>query len=214
MHRIDWVKERGGVTMDEYENNRFFKNAAIEYIRRNPRRFALLAVEKFRRFWNILPNHGPYRRPFYAAISVCSYLPVLLLAVVGLIWRRPRASVLLLLLAPVLYFTALHVIFVGSIRYRVAVMPFVILLQAANGVNFVLDGVLMGVLDTRFLMIQLFIAGPLIFFPLAALAYHFSWGLVGLWSALAAFFGSRFVMNAWRFRSRTYVGSLPRANIR
>ena len=100
------------------------------------------------------------------------------------------------------------------VRAIAVIMPFVILLQAANGVNFVLDGVLMGVLDTRFLMIQLFIAGPLIFFPLAALAYHFSWGLVGLWSALAAFFGSRFVMNAWRFRSRTYVGSLPRANIR
>ncbi len=94
------------------------------------------------------------------------------------------------------------------------IMPFVIFLQAANGVNFVLDGVLMGVLDTRFLMIQLFIAGPLIFFPLAALAYFYSWGLIGLWSALTTFFTVRFVMNSWRFWSRTYVGVQPPASIR
>jgi hypothetical protein len=38
----------------------------------------------------------------------------------------------LLLLTPVAAFTALHMVYVGSVRYRVPVMPFIMVLSAAG----------------------------------------------------------------------------------
>jgi 4-amino-4-deoxy-L-arabinose transferase-like glycosyltransferase len=130
MDRIDWVKERGGRPMGEYENNQFFKNAALEYIREHPGRFCSLAVEKFARFWNPLPNYAPYRRPLGFAVSLCAFVPIILLACVGILRRNQEVA--LLLLSPVAYFTLLYMIFVGSVRYRTPVMPFVILLAASG----------------------------------------------------------------------------------
>ena len=132
MDRIDWVKERGGRPMGEYENNQFFKNAALQYIREHPGRFCALAVEKFERFWNPLPNYGPYRRPLGLAVSICAFVPIILLACVGILRRNREVASLLLLLSPVAYFTLLHMVFVGSVRYRTPVMPFVILLAASG----------------------------------------------------------------------------------
>ena len=132
MDRIDWVKERGGRPMGEYENNQFFKNAALRYIREHPGRFCALAVEKFARFWNPLPNYGPYRRPLGIAVSICAFVPIILLACVGILRRKREVASLLLLLSPVAYFTLLHMVFVGSVRYRTPVMPFVILLAASG----------------------------------------------------------------------------------
>jgi 4-amino-4-deoxy-L-arabinose transferase-like glycosyltransferase len=132
MDRIDWVKERGGRPMGEYENNEFFKSAAIRYIREHPGRFCALAVEKFARFWNPLPNYGPYRRPLGIAVSLCAFVPIILLACAGILRRKREAASLLLLLSPVAYFTLLHMVFVGSVRYRTPVMPLVILLAASG----------------------------------------------------------------------------------
>ena len=132
MHMIDWVKERGGVGMDEFENNEFFKKKAFRYIREHPGRFIVLALQKLRRFWNVLPNAEGFRSGRYMAISVCSYLPVLFFALLSLVGRRGQAGVLLLVMPPVLYYAVLHMVFVGSIRYRIPVMPFVILVAAAG----------------------------------------------------------------------------------
>jgi 4-amino-4-deoxy-L-arabinose transferase-like glycosyltransferase len=132
MDRIDWVEERGGVMMGEFENNEYYKNKALEYIREHPGRTVALAFEKMRRFWNPMSNHSPYRRPLYAAVGLLANVPIYLLAIVGLVrWRKRRAEIALLL-TPVLYYAGLHAVFVGSVRYRVPVMPFLIVLAAAG----------------------------------------------------------------------------------
>ena len=133
MDRIDWVAERGGVEMGEYDNNEYYKRAAVRWMREHPGRMAALAVEKFKRFWNPLPNYGPYRRPLYAAVSLLAGVPLLILAAVGAL--RRRGSAFGLLIGPVLYYTLMHMIFVGSVRYRIPVMPFVVLLAAAGAMH-------------------------------------------------------------------------------
>lgn len=129
MDRIDWPAVRGG-PMGEMENNDFFKRAAVQYIREHPGRAVELTVEKARRFWNIVPNHGPSRTPLLVAVSVVAVVPVYLLALVGL--TRRRGTAFWLLVSPVAYFALMHMVFVGSVRYRVPVMPFLGILAAAG----------------------------------------------------------------------------------
>ena len=135
MDRIDWVEVRGGRMMSEVEHNAFFKNEAVRYIREHPGRFLALAFEKARRFWNVVPNYAPSNRSaqkLYAATSLLSYFPIMLLALLGLVLRRGQTKALLLLLPPVVYFAALHMVFVGSTRYRTPIMLFIILIAAAG----------------------------------------------------------------------------------
>ena len=133
MERLAELKDAFGG--NEFETNRYFRDMAVRYIRDHPWRFLTLGFEKFRRFWNIVPNAAQYRSPLYAVISICTYVPVLIGAVFGLYYRHSKRATVWLLLSPVIYFTALHTVFVGSIRYRVPVMPFVILLAAVGLVS-------------------------------------------------------------------------------
>ena len=130
MERLTNLKDR--FKGDEVETNRYFRDQAVRYILENPQRFLSLAAAKFRRFWSFVPNAPQYGGPLYAVGSLCTYVPVLIGAVFGIYYWRRRKGTLFFLLSPVIYYTALHMVFVGSVRYRVPVMPFVILLAAAG----------------------------------------------------------------------------------
>lgn len=127
-----WDRITAGQKLNEYERDRFFRDKAIKYIREHPGRFAQLALIKLKRFWNPIPNYRHFRSPLYIAISLSAYLPVILLALCGLIRNRSHKALLLYSLSPVFYYTALHAVFVGSVRYRIPVMAFVILLAGAG----------------------------------------------------------------------------------
>jgi len=128
MHITEWPREIEGLS--EYDRDRVLKHAAVRYIRQNPQRFLFLCVVRFARFWNLFPNYDVYRSTLYCVVSACSYGPVLVLALLALRPLLPRWREVGLLLLPVLYFAALHLVFVSSIRYRTPVMPFLIVLAA------------------------------------------------------------------------------------
>ena len=134
MHRIDWEAVKGGAVLTEMEDNDFFRGKALAYMKEHPGRTLRLAGAKLLRFWNVVPNCSAYRGGKYVAISVLTYGPVLLLGIVGVVRWRGRPARAALLCVPVLYFCLLHMVFVGSIRYRTPVMPFVILF-AAEGIR-------------------------------------------------------------------------------
>jgi glycosyltransferase involved in cell wall biosynthesis len=121
-----------GMDLAPYERDRLRRKKAIEYIRVHPGRFARLALEKFRRLWNPLPNFGGFRRPHYMLASLLSYVPVMILGILGFIRLRGNWRKLLFLLSPVIYFTLLHMVFIGSTRYRTPVMPFIMIIGAAG----------------------------------------------------------------------------------
>jgi hypothetical protein len=128
--RMAEVRDPEIESLGEYERDRLFRDAALRWMRENPGRFALLAVEKQRRFWNLVPNAREYRTPLHCAASLATYGPVLALAVLGVVcaggaWRRAA-----LLLIPVLYYAGLHAVFVGSTRYRAPVEPFLMVFSA------------------------------------------------------------------------------------
>ena len=68
-------------------------------------------------------------------------------------------------------------------RLFAAMMPF-------NGAVFALDGILIGAGDTRFLMWGM-LAAAAVYIPIALLALHQGWGIVGVWWGLAALIAVR-----------------------
>ncbi len=130
MDRINWGW--GTTGLSEYEQHRLWQQRAAAWARANPGRVLALAGRKLVRFWNPIPNAGEFRRPLLCAAIAVPYVAVMLLALVGLAgsWRRLEACLILLL--PVVYYALLHVVFVSSIRYRLPVMP-LLMVVAGHG---------------------------------------------------------------------------------
>lgn len=103
--------------MSEYDVNRHYRDAALEFARRHPGRVLQLAVAKLWRYWKPWPNAEQFSGlPAALGVSLL-YVPAVVLAGYAA-WRRPDPWTLLLCLGPILYFAALHTAFVSSLRYR------------------------------------------------------------------------------------------------
>ena len=125
MDRVRWPEELEG--MSEYERDRYLLRKSLECISADWPRFGRLCFHRSKRFWNLVPNYEEYRRFPYWLISVLSVGPLLVLGLIGLALRLRRGRPTVLVLLPVVYFAALHAVFVGSTRYRTPVMPMVML---------------------------------------------------------------------------------------
>jgi hypothetical protein len=113
--------------LSEVEWDRYFRRAAWEQIRTDPARVARLAVRKIVRTWSPVPNADEYRSRLIRAVSGGWTIPIWSLALGGVWALRRRPGLVFALLMPALYFTAVHAIFVGSVRYR---LPAVALISA------------------------------------------------------------------------------------
>lgn len=120
------------LALTELWSDRYLKRSAFTWIRRFPFRFLSLMPVKIGRTWNVWPNWDGASAWKYKAVSLLSYVPVMLLAMVALwVYRREWRTVYLLII-PALYITALHSIFMGSIRYRLPAMGPLLVLAAAG----------------------------------------------------------------------------------
>ncbi len=94
------------------------REAALAWAREHPAEVARLAVVKLGRMWNVWPNQAEFRAwPLRLAVAL-TYGPAMLLAIAGTWQFRKIGWPLGLLWLPALYLTLLHMVFVGSIRYR------------------------------------------------------------------------------------------------
>jgi hypothetical protein len=118
--------------LDELAWNRWFFREAVTCMRSEPGRTVSLAVRKFLLTWNVFPNAPDQRSVLRMAISAAWMVPMLVLGGIGLLRGRIVAGGRAILLIPVAYFTLLHMVFVGSVRYRVPIMPFVEILAAVG----------------------------------------------------------------------------------
>ena len=105
--------------LGEVEQDRVFRDRAVNYARSHPARVASLALAKFARFWSPWPNADALRQPALALASAVVTLPVFGLVAWGAWQRRGDGRALVLLLGPLVYFCGLHLVFVSSIRYRI-----------------------------------------------------------------------------------------------
>ena len=121
--------------MSEYEMNREYSRRAWAFVRENPVGTLQLAAVKQIRYWNPLPNGAQFSDWKLQLLTACGTIPLYLFALCG-VWRH-RSNWLLLLctLGPLLYFAGLHLLFVGSIRYRLPAEFPLWVLAAAGAVH-------------------------------------------------------------------------------
>ena len=115
---------------DPVERDRALRSAAFGYIADHPLRFLELAGLKFIRMWRPWPANDGYRNFATILIAILSFAPVVLLAGMGVFLKRTMVR----RLSPILWFalgyTAVHMILVGTIRYRLPLEPFLLILSS------------------------------------------------------------------------------------
>jgi putative MATE family efflux protein len=98
--------------------------------------------------------------------------------------------------------------FTNSTEVKLLLAAGVILLvgvfQPLNGIVFVLDGLLIGARDTRFLMWAMVIGALGIFVPISWMSLQSGWGLTGIWIGVGALMSWRLVTLLYRFVSRSW----------
>jgi len=85
----------------------------------------------------------------------------------------------------------------------------VALMQPLNGTVFVIDGLLIGARDTRFLMWAMLAGGFGVFIPISWLSLNYGWGLAGILIGLSALMLWRCATNVFRFTGRKWTADTP-----
>ncbi|MCK4660685.1 MAG: glycosyltransferase family 39 protein [Phycisphaerae bacterium] len=123
--------------LSEVERNSYFLGASFARMRADPGHLVKLALHKFLRMWSPVPNAADYQSRAVRLISALWMVPLLLLAVGGLFVLRKMVSthaggLIIYLLLPAFYLSVLHMVFVGSVRYRLGAMPMLGVLAAVT----------------------------------------------------------------------------------
>ncbi|MGC1276523.1 MAG: glycosyltransferase family 39 protein [Planctomycetaceae bacterium] len=104
--------------MTEYEMDREYRQRAWEFAVENPERVVALAFAKMWRYWRPWPGAEQFSTPLAQVAVAAYYLPMLVLAAIGGWTRRRDVWLVGLSVAPLLFFSLVHCVFVGSLRYR------------------------------------------------------------------------------------------------
>jgi hypothetical protein len=122
-------------TMAEMERSDYFAGEARRFIRENPERLAGLTLAKTARTWSPVPLSAEFGRPLYRVVAALFAVPFYLLVLLGIFRGHLLRRMKVFLLLPALYFTAIHAMSVGSLRYRVPAEPPLAVLAAAGAVR-------------------------------------------------------------------------------
>jgi len=130
---MSWFdRENKLATMSEYDVNRHYSDKAWQFVRENPGRAFELALIKLGRFWKPWPSADQFNH-WAAKVTVATwFIPLLILSAIGTWKLRTNWTALLLCVGPILYFSALHTLFVSSLRYRLPA-EYPLLIPAAVG---------------------------------------------------------------------------------
>jgi hypothetical protein len=132
----------------EFRLNTRMRDAALDWARANPTQVLALAGTKFVRLWRPLASDKVGASVAMRWGMAAGYLGVVALALYGLVLlikrrksnqidgspstQAPVLVAVLLSISPAIYFTALHMVFVSSIRYR---QPAVLVLTLLAGLG-------------------------------------------------------------------------------
>ncbi len=105
-------------TQSEWDVDQHYNHAAWQFAKENPGRAIELTLIKLWRYWKPWPNAAQFGGVGPAVMVAAFFLPMMVFAARGFWIARHRPWVWMLTLGPILYFAAIHSLFVGSLRYR------------------------------------------------------------------------------------------------
>lgn len=114
----------------EMEYMTLYTDATKTFIRENPDRFIALAWMKFKRFWNVIPNHEKYSKGHYKYLSLFSYGVILLMSIISFFLHIKKFRTLTPFYMLIGYFVFVHCVTIASIRYRLPIEPFLIVMAS------------------------------------------------------------------------------------
>jgi 4-amino-4-deoxy-L-arabinose transferase-like glycosyltransferase len=123
--------------MGEWERDAAWQRMAWAEMRAHPGRVAELMPVKVGRTWSPWMNAAEIKSVWVQAGMVAWQVPLFGLALAGIFLGRLGRWEKGLLLVPVVYFTVVHSVFLGSVRYRVPLMPVVCVFAAVGVVRMV-----------------------------------------------------------------------------
>lgn len=121
-------------TMTEYEMDHEYRRRSWEFVRENPSRAIQLGFVKVGRLWKPWPNAAQFQQWWLCLIVAAFFLPTVGFALFAAGRRKFDVRCLLLTAGPVIYFTAIHSVFVGSLRYRLPAEYPLLILSAAGAI--------------------------------------------------------------------------------
>ena len=128
--RIDDAKADSLDGTFEYRLNKRLSDAAKSWALENPWQVARLAIIKIGRTWRPWPTADETSGRLLAIVSATGFFLVMVPAMIG-VWRyRSRRWEVGFLLMPAIYFTCLHAVFIGSMRYRLPAVLVLTILAA------------------------------------------------------------------------------------
>jgi hypothetical protein len=122
-------------SMNEMERDRYLSHAARQWAGEHGRQLPGLTLIKIARTWSPVPLSAEFGKLLYRAVAAVYALPLDALVIAGLFSRRLRRGAKVLLLTPAVYFTVVHALSVGSLRYRVPVEPLLAVIAATGALN-------------------------------------------------------------------------------
>lgn len=118
--------------MSEFDVNESYKKRAVEFVISHPGRTIQLAFIKAGRYLSPSLNAEGFSGGLFSLFCIAWYFMWTALILLGSWSLRRRLSVVALLVSPFLQFLLVHMVFVGSIRYRLPV-EFPLSILAAHG---------------------------------------------------------------------------------
>ncbi|MCH7700272.1 MAG: hypothetical protein IID37_01175 [Planctomycetes bacterium] len=116
--------------LGEAEWNAYFRDQAYRSIREDPARIIGLAWIKMQRMWSPFLHTNEYQASVVRIVVAGWTLLLYAFALLGAWAMRHRWSAVAFLLMPAICLSALHSVFVGSVRYRLGALPMLAVLAA------------------------------------------------------------------------------------
>ncbi|MCG2724954.1 MAG: hypothetical protein L6420_01640 [Elusimicrobia bacterium] len=120
--------ELGELGMDKWHYEQGFF-----YLKENPKRTVVLAFQKLRRFWGIVPVKNISGK--LGIISFFSFLPLFIFSLAGFWFSRRRFKELWPIIGLIFYYTSIQSIFPSMMRYRLVLEPFLIVMAATAAIR-------------------------------------------------------------------------------
>lgn len=126
----------------EYRLNQRMATSAWQWARANPSKALALSITKIKNTWAPIPSAEQVPGGIVLRVLVAiGMLGIVLPAIFTIVRLRPKARMLFPFIAPAIYFTLLHAVFVGSARYRQPpVLALVVIAAPAIAIGLRIDG--------------------------------------------------------------------------